>query len=97
MPETRFEIPQIITDRYAALCDLVQNHSIDGRVKVIDLARYYGCDQNYLADVINTGHAPFAFCPGDKKRAVSYIGVLPLFMFETQGVLMNERFIVERR
>ena len=29
MPETRFEIPKIITDRYAALCDLVQNHSTD--------------------------------------------------------------------
>lgn len=29
MPETRFEIPKIITDRYAALCDLVENHSTD--------------------------------------------------------------------
>lgn len=83
----KLEVPQIILDRYDALVDLVENKSVDGHVPAIELAKYYGVGVDYLRGVIQTGRLPYAFAP-ESGRSVSYIGILPLFMFETQSGVM---------
>ncbi len=85
MDRNLFEIPSIVTERYGELVDLIENKSVDrAHVAARDLAEYLRVDVNYLRSVIQTGRLPYAFAP-QAGRSVSYIGVLPLFLYETQA------------
>ena len=87
MEKTKLQVPEIVVARYEELCDLLTNRAIDGaHVSARDLAEYMRVDVAYLRGVIRTGKLPYGFSP-ESGRAVSYIGVLPMFMYETQGAL----------
>ena len=83
----KLEVPEIVLRRYTELCELLSTKAIDGaHISARDLADYLRVDKTYLRNVIHTGKLPYGFSP-ESGRAVSYIGVLPMFMYETQGVL----------
>ncbi len=87
METKTLQVPEIVVSRYTELCELLTDKSIDGaRVAARDLANYLRVDVTYLRSIIHTGKLPYGFSP-ESGRAVSYIGVLPMFMYETQGVL----------
>ena len=89
MEQTKLQVPEIIVSRYTELCDLLTTKAVDGaHVSARDLADYLRVDIAYLRSIIHTGKLPYGFSP-ESGRAVSYIGVLPMFMYETQGVLMT--------
>ena len=87
--ENIFEIPPIILERHAELCDLVQNKSVDYHIDAKQLAAYYRRDLEYIRNCINTGGIKFAFAPYGGGRAVSQIGVLPLYCFEMQNWILT--------
>lgn len=84
-------IPPIITERYEQLYDLVQNQSKDGKLEVKLVAEYLGRDVDWLRRALCNGAVPFGFGDGTTGRAVSYIGILPFFQFETQCNLFNAK------
>lgn len=83
-----FEIPKVILSRYDELYDLVTNKSVDGEIAAIDLAKYLGKSVAWVRQTIQNGCLPYAFGDAGKKRNTSYIGVLPLYQFETQNKML---------
>jgi|GEM_PF-3581298 hypothetical protein len=94
---TNFEIPPLIETRYGELYDLVQNKSVDGHIDVKQLAEYYRRDKAYIQSCIMSGAMPFAFAPYGGGRAVSQIGILPLYLFETQGSLVRMKVVQDKK
>ena len=93
----KFEIPPLIESRYDELYDLVQNKSVDGHIDVKQLAEYYHRDRAYIQACIVSGAVPFAFAPYGGGRPVSQIGILPLFLFETQGSFVRMKITQDKK
>lgn len=89
-------IPPKVTERYEQLYDLIQEKSYDGRIEAIEVAKYIGRNANWFRAAIASGTVPFAFASGKQDRATSYIGILPLWQFETQcNLFMVQQMIKE--
>lgn len=77
-------VPPKVTERFEQLYDLIQNESKDGRLEAEKVAKYIGRNVDWFRSAINSGTVPFAFASGKQERATSYIGILPLWQYETQ-------------
>ena len=85
-----FKIPPIVTESYAELYDLCQNHNRNGVLNPKDVAAFLGKDFDWFRSCIYAGAVPFAF--GTNKmveRGTSCIHVLPFYQFATQGIMFR--------
>lgn len=85
----QLKIPPIILERYNQLYDLIQNKSFNGRIEAKEVAKYLNKDRQWFQRAICNGAVPFAFGDVIIKRSISYIGILPFWQYETQGLLLK--------
>lgn len=89
-------VPPKITERYEQLYNLIQNESKNGRIEAEKVAKYIGRNTDWFRAAIASGTVPFAFASGKQDRATSYIGILPLWQYETQcNLFMVQQMIKE--
>lgn len=81
-------LPDEINRQYDKLCKLIDT-SVDGKLESKAVAEYYGASRQWLLDAVGSGGVPFAFgdVTGSKGRRTFQFGILPLYCFETQGIL----------
>lgn len=83
-------VPKIVTESYAELYDLCENHNNNGVLNPQDVAAFLGKDFVWFRNCIYAGGVPFAF--GTNKmvgRGTSCIHALPFFQFMTQGTIFR--------
>ncbi len=77
-------LPPVVGERLKQAYDLCIN-ARNGRIAVRDLAIFFDCSVDYLRKCIQFGKLPFAFSSGDQKRDVSFIDILPFYIWITGG------------
>lgn len=92
METRKIEIPEQVIEQYDALCRIIQK-SEGGEVDPKTVAReYYHKDYSWFLRAIQSGRVPYAWAFGE-GRMTSYIGVLPFYAHETQGLLLRREVV----